>query len=387
MSRLAVVVAPVVPYPPNDGGRKRTLRLLEAMARAGARPHLVSADAGNAEGAQALRARGWGVDVVEEPEPSLARRASQHLRRLPSPYLPGLRSRLAELAAEAAFLQVEHTQAAYYLDALGTTPTVLSLHNVDSQMLGTVARAQRPLSVAWLAAWNRALAMGTVERRVVGRVDAVLCVSERDAAELAGRARRVVLVPNGVDDEFFDVPARLPDEEQLTFFGQFDYLPNSLGVERFLREGWPELARLRPAARLRLLGRGMSPALERLVAEGERVEAAGYVDDLPRELARARLSLVPLWQGGGTRLKVLESLAAARPVVGTPLGVEGVGFEDGGHGRVGETPQELARAAAALLRERVAAERMGAAGRAHVERYRWAGVTEPAEQLYRGWLA
>ena len=114
--------------------------------------------------------------------------------------------------------------------------------------------------------------------------------------------------------------------------------------------------------------------------------ALGFVDDLAAELARARAVVVPLWQGGGTRLKVLESLAAARPVAGTSLGVEGVGFEQGVHGLVADAPADLGRACAALLRDPVRSASLAAAGRALADGFRWERALAPAERLYAGWL-
>ena len=82
----------------------------------------------------------------------------------------------------------------------------------------------------------------------------------------------------------------------------------------------------------------MDDALRMRLSHVEGVEVLGLVADLPGALAAARAVIVPIWEGGGTRLKVLEALAAGRPVVGTSLGVGGVGFEDGRHGLLGERP-------------------------------------------------
>jgi glycosyltransferase involved in cell wall biosynthesis len=68
--------------------------------------------------------------------------------------------------------------------------------------------------------------------------------------------------------------------------------------------------------------------------------------------------------------------------VGTPLGVEGIGFEHGWHGIVAETPAALADAAATLLDEPERAGRLGAEGRALAERFRWSEATRPAVALY-----
>jgi glycosyltransferase involved in cell wall biosynthesis len=383
-SERAIVICPVLPYPEVGGGHKRTMRLLEAMESIGLAPHLLTTDGRDEGGVAVLRSRGWAVDILPEPPATQARRVRQHLARRPSPYLPGVAARLRELMAEGcAFVQVEHTQGAYYQAALGDAPWVLSLHNLDSELMRTVMRAQRPLTRAWVASLNRRLALRSVERRAVPRADAVLCVSEADRRALERRARRVIVAENGVDDAFFEIPPDLPPGEDVLFFGQFDYAPNALGIARFLREAWPLVVARRPAARLRLVGGGMGSDLRELAARTPGVDAVGFAPDLAAELGTSRVVVVPIWAGGGTRLKALESLAAARPVAGTSLGMGGIGFEPGVHGELGDDPAELARLTTELLADEDRARRVAAAGRGLAERFRWRCTTAPAEQLYR----
>jgi glycosyltransferase involved in cell wall biosynthesis len=381
----AVIVTAVLPYPPTSGGHKRTLRLIEAIARAGGVPHLLTADAGEPGAAETLRARGWIVEQLDEPPPSLLSRLRQHLERRPSPYLHGLGRRLREVAPKSAFVQIEHTQNAYYWDAIGATRSVLSLHNVDSQMLASIMRGTRGLG--WLRAANRALSMRSIERRAVSRADLVLTVSERDRRHFEHRARRVLEVPNGIDDEFFEIPADLPDTEDVLFFGHLNYAPNEIGLTRFVREGWPRLAAARPRARLMVAGKGMPAKLARLLGEQERVVSLGFVPDILALLEQSRLVLVPLWHGGGTRFKVLEALASARPIAGTPKGVEEIGFVPGRHGLLADRPAELADAAARLLADEQLSRSITREGRELAERFRWSRALEPLERLYREWLS
>ncbi len=384
----AVIICPVLPHPPVTGARKRTLRLLEAMAGAGVTPHLVTADAAGAAAAPALRERGWAVDVLDEPPQGLRDRARQHLARRPSPYLRSVARRLRELPAGGpAFVQAEHAMSSYYVQSHPARPWVLSLHNVDSELLAGVARGERPLTPAWPAAWNRVRSMRATERRAVPAADAVLCVSEHDAAACERLGGRVLHVPNGVDDELFAISPELPAGERVLFFGDLSYAPNGHGLRRFLREGWPRLAAARPGAELRVVGPGLDAALARELDATPRARAAGLVEDITAELAASRLAIVPIWQGGGTRLKVLEALAAARPVVGTPLGVAGVGFRPDREGLVAARPADLADAAAALLGDGDRAAALAASGRRLADGYRWSRVTAPAAELYARWAA
>jgi len=381
-----VAVCPVVPWPPVDGGRKRTMRLLEAAERVGLAPHILTADHANAAGPDALRERGWTVDLLDPPPGGPRGRLRQQLGRLPSPYLPSVDARLRQLVAAApTMVLIEHTQSAYYAAALKGVPWILSTHNVDSQLMRTLAEGRRPLSAAWLREWNRWHTMRTVERRAGAAATAVLCVSENDRRVFAEVNRRVVLSPNGVDDDFFGAePAADPQgPPKVLFFGRLDYEPNELGFERFLREGWPLLHGRRADATLRLVGGGASPKLRAAATSTPGVEVVGFAEDLVAEIASCDVLVVPLWAGGGTRLKVLEAMAAAIPIVGTSLGVEEIGFEDDVHGLIRDTPEELAAGVEELLDDRPRGCRLAAAGRSLAEDFRWTKTLAPAEALFR----
>jgi glycosyltransferase involved in cell wall biosynthesis len=211
-------------------------------------------------------------------------------------------------------------------------------------------------------------------------------VSGDDASYYGRYSSNVVVAPNGVDDDFFTAGRHeSPVDEDVLFFGLMRYDPNAEGLSRFLREGWPHVKASRPKARLLIAGEG---GRERLGAfeDDSRVSVLGVVDDIAGLVARARVVVVPVWRGSGTRLKVLEALATGRPIVGTSLGVSGIGFEQGIHGIVADDPHELGLAVAGLCSDPAKSEAFGAAGPALAEQYRWRRALEPAEVLYRGYV-
>jgi glycosyltransferase involved in cell wall biosynthesis len=143
------------------------------------------------------------------------------------------------------------------------------------------------------------------------------------------------------------------------FFASFSWQPNVDGVLRFITEAWPRVLERFPDIRLRVAGPGSLTAVAPVIDSVPGIEVLGYVDDLKMELEQSRIVLAPLWVGGGTRIKVLEALAAARPIVGTPLGVEQIGFVNGQHGLLGEFPEGLAEAVIRLRSDDVLAQRAG----------------------------
>jgi glycosyltransferase involved in cell wall biosynthesis len=380
-----VIVTSVMPFPPTSGGHKRTLRLMEAMGEGGTVPHLLTGDPGPPGGADELRGRGWQVDVIPVPPHLLSARLRQHLARRPGQYLDGVETRLRELAPGAAFVQFEHPVNAYYWDAVCGTRVVFSSHNVDSEVIAGAARAAGLTGL--IRGANKTLETRSAERRAARRADATLAVSEYDQRYFERFSERVLLAPNGVDDDFFELSPALPENHDILFFGHFEYEPNATGVRRFLAEGWPRLSTLDPDARLILAGAAMPDDLLETARRQPRVQALGFVDDLIAQIAQARLVLVPLWNGGGTRLKVLEALASARPIAGTPLGVEQIGVVDGTHVAIAEDPVALAELAAGLLGDRERSVALGREGRLLAERFRWRRALQPATDLYREWAA
>jgi glycosyltransferase involved in cell wall biosynthesis len=378
-SAFGVVVTVNFPLPVTSGGRKRAARLLEAMQRAGVTPHILTIEEVSRDARDEAAARGWRVEVA--PAPPGVTRLRRHLHAEISPFSATIVRRLEELAFAAAFVQLEEIGAAQYAGHVTAgTPLIASLHNVDSKARTGVAGGA---AVRLRAAYRRSR-MAAVERRCVERATATFAVSEADAAHFhSSGGGRVHVVPNGVDPEFFEVSEGGGDPISVLFFGQLCYRPNLEGITRFVRESWPRVLCRLPAARLRIAGPSAPASLHDLASAVPGVELLGFVDDLTAELRRAGAVVVPIWSGGGTRIKVLEALAAARPVVGTSLGVEQIGFADGVHGLVADSDDGLAEKLCAVLDDPLSAARFGANGRDLARGYEWEQTTAPAERLYR----
>jgi glycosyltransferase involved in cell wall biosynthesis len=381
---IGVIVSSNCPLPEISGGRKRTSRMIEAMQRAGLEPHVLSIadDMRPGELAPAFRSRGWiAVPRVQRPRPSTARRGRQHTLRLPTPTDGPLVEQIRELARRAALVQFEEIWAVQHVLAGGfSAPTVVSLHNVDSKARaggalasGVRARARHRYRMARLAA---------VEDRAVRVADLTVCVSAGDQRhfEQAG-AKRLLLVPNGVDERLFE-GGRREQTRDVLFFGQLAYRPNAEGIIRFIEAGWPRVRAHAPGTVLRIAGPDAGADVVRAAEQSDGVELLGLVPDLMPELASARAVVAPIRFGGGTRIKVLEAMAAACPVVGTALAVEEIGFVDGRQGLIRETDEALADGLLELLRDSTLAERLGTGGRVLARSYGWNRVTEPLEAFY-----
>ena len=147
-------------------------------------------------------------------------------------------------------------------------------------------------------------------------------------------------------------------------------------VRFFASDIYPILARRRPGVKLRVTGRTAGVDLGG-VADCAGVEFTGYVEDIRTVLSRSAVCVVPLREGGGSRLKILEAMAAGVPVVSTSVGVEGIEAESGRHLLVADTPSDLADAVERVLSDHELASRLSREARDLVERrYDWSSIGE-----------
>jgi sugar transferase (PEP-CTERM/EpsH1 system associated) len=400
--RIAFVTVRV-PYPENSGGRIRTFQLLRHVSQAH-QVTLVTA----VEGPEEVRA----AATLQERIPQLAIRAVEvpprnaFSRRLwraliglldPLPYTwAAYRHRrfitnLREVLAEQPYdlLHCDHVQIAHAVLAVSPTPPrLLNAHNVDSLLIRRLADVEERLWRRALIRWQ-ADKIARAERRTYPAFDGALAMSDVDRAHIErimpGGA--VWTVPNGVDVDHFAPVATVPDPHLLVFSGAMDWLPNVDSVRWFAREVLPLIRRRLPRARLLVVGRDPSPALISELS-GPAVEFTGTVEDVRPSLARAGLFVVPLRVGSGTRLKILEAWAMAKPVLSTSLGAEGLPARDGENILLADTPEALARRAIMLLQNLLEAERLGAAGRQAVEEaFSWKRVADQLLQAYEVTLA
>jgi polysaccharide biosynthesis protein PslH len=222
------------------------------------------------------------------------------------------------------------------------------------------------------------------------RFDGVTFTStvDEERARLLAPSMRSAVVPSGVDLRAFqpkpgDPP---PDGRTVMFFGINDYYPNTDGILFLVREVWPLLAASHPGARLKIVGPRPTPEI--LALRNPRVEVTGAVDDVRAHLAEAAAVVVPLRLGGGTRLKILEAMAMAKPIVSTRIGAEGIDVVHEKHLLLADAPAEIAAAAGRVLDDTRLARRLGEEGRALVSaRYSWEAAARRLEDFCREVLA
>jgi len=375
-----LVVAPRCPLPLASGTQIREYHVLRALADRADVTLLTLVQSGE------------GADRVDELADWLTVRTVEHTRSKPrtlaafpfsgDPYratkfnTDAVRSAVHETLQEASFDLVW----ANFLNTVGLLPAdvepdvILDEHNADVRY------------------WESFLDGGRIERtfarvnirrierfrdRVGGRIDGVVSVSEADATEARDWAGEPVWVmPNGVDTDTFS-PETDPGEtdEQVLFVGSLDVRMNQEAIEWFVESAWPSVREAVPDATFRIVGRNPTTRIERL-AEAEGVELVGGVPSVVPYYDEASVVVAPLRFGGGTKLKILEAMSMARPLVTTPTGATGIPIE-AEHASVRERDGGFSDAVSSLLQHPSERAKTGAQARAFVkEQFDWESVTE-----------
>jgi glycosyltransferase involved in cell wall biosynthesis len=389
-SRVLVVGA-WFPYPPRSGWAMRVYQLARQLASRHDVTLLGYATAADEQNVAELESQGLRVETVRQETLSTAGRRKAQLRSLFSrtPYEPyrtysrDMQRAIDRLCAETRYdvVQLESTLVWPFRFPAGTR-IVLDEHNVDYETYARMREGTRsPVRKAFYLveqarvrryehdAWRRSSGLVLTSAR------------EQEMARDAAPGTPTAVVPNGVDTDFFQPGAGEVAPRTLVFNGVLDYRPNLDAALVLADDVLPRVQATHPDARAVIVGRGGPAELDLVRRPG--VEATGEVPDVRPHLQQAEIVVVPILAGSGTRFKVVEGLAMAKPMVSTSVGCEGIGVEHEKHLLIADTPEEFAAAVTRLLDDHALARSLGEAGREFVEReYSWERAGERLQALY-----
>jgi glycosyltransferase involved in cell wall biosynthesis len=238
-------------------------------------------------------------------------------------------------------------------------PVIYNAHNLESGFRPELDRRR-------LMGFFSARELRIFEHRLLKNAAESWMVSQADMAgarELCPEAH-LRYVPNVVDVSAIAPVSPLAEAPRAIFVASFYYEPNRNGLRFLLSEVFPRVWAELPDAQLTLVGTG----LQLPPSSDARVEALGFVENLAAVYARARCAVVPLLQGGGTPLKLIEALAHGLPVIATSRAAAGLELRDGEHCLLADDAETFAKALIRVLRD--GAPELGRRGRALVqERY------------------
>ena len=209
------------------------------------------------------------------------------------------------------------------------------------------------------------------ESRLKHRFVTLSVCSENDRLYLGGYPN-IHVVPNGFERPRSE-PVRNPVAiTRIGFIGLYSYPPNLGGMNWFLTTVWPMISSRLPHARLRLVGRDSDgPAAPSL----QSVDKLGWVKDPSDEIATWSMMIVPIKQGGGTRIKIADGFSRKCPIVATSLGAFGYAVQDRVHLRIADSSEDFANACLGIVADPIAAKIMAeAAYKAFLAEWTWDAI-------------
>jgi polysaccharide biosynthesis protein PslH len=386
-----LVLTPSMPSATSWGFGIRVFQLVRHLAAHHRVTLLTYRRSDNARDVAAIRELGAEVVVVTPPEHDKGSRRMAQLASLasPTPYQYGqlqssaMQREIDRTLKGSAFdvVQVESSQMGGF-DFHGHASVVLDEHNIEYELLLRSYRTEPSVGRKLFNAVEY-LKVRRAERAAWKRADGCILTSRREEAVVryVAPSTPTAVIPNGVDLEYFSPGPETPDRDSILFTGLLTYRPNLDAVRFFTREVLPLIVSARPATRLTVVGYAPPDVLATIA--GPHVVATGWVPDVRPYLSAAAAVVVPVRMGSGTRLKVLDGLAAGKPVVSTSLGCEGIDVRDGEHVLLGDEPRCFADHVLAVLKDQSLSSGLGRRGRRLVEaKYSWSAVGDELVAFY-----
>jgi polysaccharide biosynthesis protein PslH len=292
---------------------------------------------------------------------------------------------IRKLIAKESFdlVHCEWTPYASDMNAVGKLPMLIMAHNIEATVWRRRSQHASSLPERMFMA-SQAWKMARFEKQSFARAGHVAVVTEEEAqtARQWG-ARAVYLVSNGVDTEFLQPTGEAPEPDSLLFLGSLDWQPNRDALQYLLRDILPKIQAAHPRAKLRVVGRQPATKLREQVEGLSGVEWVGEVPDIRPHFASAIAVLVPLRIGGGSRIKILESMSMGKAVVATQIGAEGLEVIPDVHCLIADSPADFSQSVVQLLENPDRAADLGRNGRELVLRqYDWSRVAKILEQAW-----
>ena len=385
-------VLPYLPWPTTSGGKTRQYHLLRSLAARGHRITLL---------VQSKSSLDTPTQTALEPFLErlivLPRRSLRHPVTLlcalfgPWPLLTvvnglsaPLQARFSQLLEETwDVIQIEQSYSFQPFDRLLRGQSfVLTEHNLESS-LGAATYDRFPGWLTFFVRFDQWRARRW-EKQVFDHASRVIAVTEDDALAMRQLTQTPVdVVVNGVDTREFAAVQSDAASQRILFVGNYEYAPNKDAVQWALDEILPLLWRRCPQARFAIAGYALPQDWAELWPDS-RIEWVGFVPQLTELQACSAVFFAPLRHGGGSKLKVLEALAAGLPLVSTAQGVSGLPLVDKQEYCAGETPEELAAALAQLLEDPHYARQLAVKGRDYVrDNHDWQIAAAQLEHVYQ----
>ncbi len=375
-------ISPELPYPPQSGGKVKSMKLLHALAERYEVTYVSPLKQDDGLHLDAFMDRSPCARHLCAPldVPRSARNlAASYLQGIPlnvkRTLEPELRRRVAALADDHDVIFLDHYEVYPYLPQDYRGVVIYHAHNAYFKIWERYASLPGNPAMR-VASYLEAKRVRRCESAVARGADLVFA-APNDAGELVSSgvdAARIRPTFHLGDDSHLELPElRFEDtRKKLMYVGFLGWEPNVQGLLWFIEKVWPRLQERHPDLLFDIVGKNPDPRLVRAVDAFPGIRLTGFVADLDEIYRDSRVSVAPLLFGSGMKVKVLDAMARGIPTVTTSVGAEGIDIRNGQHLMVADEAESMAVAIEQLLSERSTWEKLQRNSRHLIrERYTW----------------
>ncbi|EAQ96645.1 glycosyltransferase [Congregibacter litoralis] len=375
-------ITPELPYPPQSGGKVKSLKLLEALGERYEVTLVSPLKLDDADYRHEFEARSpcvehihRRIDVPRSAKGLLGSYLAGKPLNVHRSYDAAIAQQVRRLAPSHDIIFLDHYEVSAYLPDNYKGLVVYHAHNAYHQIWDRYARLPGNIALR-AAAFIEAGRVRRAEHRIAKRADLIFAAP--NDAEL--------LLDSGIDGEKIAHTYHLGDDGQLTlpalnfsaskkklmYVGLLGWEANVVGLLWFIENVWPRLLQEHPDLTFDIVGKNPDQRLITLAAIYPGIQLRGFVADLQEVYRDARVSVAPLLFGSGMKVKVLDAMARGMPTVTTPVGAEGVDYINNRHLCVAHNAEDMALATLQLLKDEALWTRMRDESRQLIrERYTW----------------
>jgi len=385
-----LLLTPQLPYPPHQGTSLRNFHIIRGLAQAcevSLLSFLEPEQTAASEKTTPLTKLCQTISTVPVPQRTMGKR----LQQLASTRRPDMAHRLFSQAFNIKLLQmlqatsfdivqIEGIEMARYLPVIRhaspRSKIVFDDHNAETELqrrnfLTDLRQPRRWVAAAYSAEQVRRLRR--FERWTCQQADWVTAVSHPDKAHLAKLTEGqtpITVIPNCIDVQQFHLDETEAIPSDVLFMGKMDYRPNVDAALWFVDVVWPIIRQKRPFATFTIVGQKPHARLERLRSVPG-ITLTGWVERVEPYLAGTAVVVLPFRVGSGTRLKLIEAMAAGKAIVSTAVGAEGFSVQHKRELLLVESGAEMATAVLQLLNNPAERQRLGQAAQQFAQQYDW----------------
>lgn len=297
-----------------------------------------------------------------------------------------MRKTIRQLSSEIHFdiVHFDTIGLATYRNDVGNSARILNHHNIESHLLDRRTEVENnPLKRFYYGLEARKLAQ--YEAEVCAEFDINFTVSELDKERLLEIApgTKADVIANGVDVDYFMPQDNTIEEGSLIMVSGMNWYPNRDAVIYMQEQIWPLITSAYPNVSWVVVGSSPPQQLIDLAETDSRITITGFVDDVRPYIDKAHVYLCPMRDGGGTRLKILDALSMAKPIVATTMAYEGIHVTKDENALFADTPEEFVKQIGRLLENKDLCQQIGSNGRQFViDNFSWKVIGEKLGNIY-----